>query len=124
MMVYQDFLGTWNPADASVTLASTGHGEFDFEDNLAVPFLLPWRQRPEDAAAWRSSAARSPPAASRTTRIGQLDFPVAAFLTTPTEALGSQVHPAVLPDFPQAPGAYALIAGSWQPLPRNNPGIW
>jgi hypothetical protein len=114
--VYQDFVGSWNPADASVTLASTGHGEFDFEDDLAVPFLVAAVPKTLQLALVGNAISGGIKEDPHWT----LDFPVAAFLTTPTEALGSQGHSGVLPDFPKAPGAYALIAGSWQPLPRNN----
>ena len=114
--MYQEFVGTWNPTDASVTLASTGRGEFDFEDDLAVPFLVAAVPKTLQLAL----AGNAVTGGIKDDPHWTIDFPVAAFLTTPTETVGSSGPSTNLPEYPKAPGAYALVAGVWRPLPRNN----
>jgi hypothetical protein len=117
--VYQDFLGTWNPPDVSMELGSTGRGEFDFSDSLAVPFLVGPIAHTLQLALVGNALAGGIKGDTHWT----MEFPVDAFLAAPLEGAEPDSPPAegsVLPAFPRSPGAYLLGAGAWRPLPRNN----
>jgi hypothetical protein len=117
--VYQDLLGTWNPSDASMALATTGRGEFDFSDNLAVPFLV----GPVAHTLQLALAGNAITGGMRGDTHWTMEFPVDTFLAAQTEGAEPDSPPAdgsVYPAFPKGPGAYLLSAGAWRPLPRNN----
>jgi len=117
--VYQDFRGTWDPSEGSITLVATGRGEFDYSDSLAVPFLVaPVPSTLQLALVGDSITGRIKGDAHWT-----IDFPVGGFLAALTEGPepGSPAASGgVYPVFPARAGAYLLSAGSWKPLPRNN----
>ncbi len=113
--VYQAFAGAWDPTDPSLTLGGTGRGEFDTTDSVAVPFLV----APVAATLQLALSGGSITGGIRGNPHWVVDFPVAAFLSSPAGAAGPGAEQA-LPALPAAAGAYLLDAGAWTPLPRNN----
>jgi len=117
--VYQDFLGTWNPSDVSVELDSTGKGEFDFSDSLAVPFLV----GPVAHTLQLELVGNAIAGGMKGDTHWTMEFPVDVFLAAPEGGEEPGSPPAdgsVFPPFPRTPGAYLLGAGAWRPLPKNN----
>jgi hypothetical protein len=117
--VYQDFTGTLNPTDLSLTLATTGHGKFDSSDDLAVPFLV----APVARTLQLALVGNSITGAINGDTHWVMDFPVGQFLATKVEGADAGSPPAngsVFPAFPKTAGAYALSSGTWKPLPHNN----
>jgi hypothetical protein len=113
LYVYQEFAGSWSPADGSMTIASTGRGQFDFSDNLAVPFFVAAVPHTLQLALIGNSIS----GAIKGDTHWSIEFPISAFLAAPGESGGAA---GALPEFPKAPGAYALVAGTWTAMPRNN----
>ncbi len=119
LRVYQDFLGTCNPSDASITLDSTGKGEFDTSDSLAVPFLV----APVPHTLQLALIGNAITGGIKGDPQWAMEFPVGVFLAAPCEGAEPGSPPAdgsVFPSFPKSGGAYVLSAGTWKPVPRNN----
>jgi len=117
--VYQDFTGTLNPSDGSLTLVTTSHGKFDSSDDLAVPFLV----APVAHTLQLALVGNAITGVIKGDSHWAMEFPVGAFLAAQTEGAEPDSPPAngsVFPAFPKASGAYALVAGEWKPLPHNN----
>jgi hypothetical protein len=118
LYVFQDFAGTWSASDGSMTITSSGRGNYDFSDNLAVPFFVAPVPRTLRLALGGNAIAGGIKGDSH----WSIDFPVGVFLAAPRERAGegSTVSGPALPQFPEGAGAYALVNGAWKPLPRNN----
>jgi len=117
--VYQELSGTWNPPDVSMTLGTTGVGEFDSSDSLAVPFLV----APVAHTLQLALVGDSITGGIQGDPHWEMEFPVGVFLSAPAEGLEPDSPPAdasVFPSFPGKTGAYLLSGGTWRPLPRNN----
>lgn len=117
--VYQDFTGTWNPSDASLTLDATGRGQFDSSDDLAVPFLV----APVAHTLELALVGNAITGAMKDDAHWKMEFPVGFFLSAQTEGAEADLPSAgasPFPSFPKTAGAYLLGAGSWKALPRNN----
>jgi hypothetical protein len=117
LFVFQDFAGTWSAADGSMTVATSGQGDYDFSDNLAVPFFVAPVPHTVRLALNGSSISGGIKGDTHWT----IEFPVGVFLAAPREAAEGETPPGpVLPAFPETAGAYALVDGAWKALPRNN----
>lgn len=116
--VYQDFLGTWNPSDGSLALATTGRGQFDFSDSLAVPFLV----APVAYSLHLALVGNAITGGIKGDTRWAMEFPVDTFLSAPREGTetGPPASGGAFPPFPRNHGAYLLSSGIWRPLPRNN----
>jgi len=117
--VYQELSGSWSPSDVSITLSTTGNGEFDFSDSLAVPFLV----GPVAHTLQLALVGDSITGGIKGDPHWTMEFPVGVFLSAPAEGPEPDSQPAngsVFPLFPKTAGAYLLSGGSWRPLPRNN----
>lgn len=118
LYVFQDFSGTWSAPDGSMAIATNSHGNYDFSDNLAVPFFV----APVSETLLLALNGNSISGGIKGDTHWTIDFPVALFLAAPREAAseaGAGLGP-TLPPFPEDSGAYALVNGEWKALPHNN----
>ncbi len=117
--VYQDFLGTCDPAGSSVVLHGTGQGVFDTSDEFNVPFL----KRAVATTLHLTFTGNSFTGRIEGNAQWTMEFPADTFLAAPTESAEPNSPPAdggVFPAFPKKNGAYLLSHGSWVPLPANH----
>lgn len=117
--VYQDFVGTCDPAGGAIVLNGTGQGVFDTGDEFDVPFL----KRPAATTLRLALTGNSIIGRIEGNPQWTMEFPADAFLAAPTESPEPNSPPvegSVFPLFPKKNGAYLLSQGSWVPLPANH----
>jgi len=96
--------GSFDAASGAIQLGGTGLGKFDASGVLRLPLFL-------SSSAYRVTLQLGDDALT-----GRLENQGWSF----NFALAASGPTIVDADLPTTPGAYALVDGQWQPLPRNN----